>query len=518
MVRKLKDYDPEIQYSIYKPLKKRCLGFNDLVHVSGVNQGTVNEYLAHAKDAGEIAKGRGRRGEYHLTPKGHDKLERIRIERKNVGQKQRKWYDGDVDSIDQLWNMKELVDPLMFGTVEKEMPLPLPAYAALYGSVELDCLRETAESSVLNRRAIEDQWDATLGAVWSWIDHAVYGSKFPPNKPKKLGSKTLHSEARQFLTAEWTRQIVKRVMRVNLFHLLDLHRAYHNAKLSEEPPPLSLENILGFDITLTVSYNGSKLRTPPESTLRALLNRQNMQNRLVGWLLLEIAYEEGRNAPKAFQRYPSTSLYHSLYETIPLLEKAGVLRSEDVDRIRQGGIVRVAFRRLEEASALAFKDEQTRQVDKEMWIKIVERYIEHCPQCGTRFGPNDRCTICETPRADLRGHQTRGESTYLMVPSKHEPLAVMEQMGNRGLFYTMERTGQGWRIDRTGEAVDCDKRGKPHLFTWLRNDGIAYPMQLGECMERLWAISEGKKKVWVQRKLDRIAHWVSETEKARPHF
>ena len=183
--------------------------------------------------------------------------------------------------------------------------------------------------------------------------------------------------------------------------LLELHHDHDRNKVGEGPPQLDLESILGFDITFTVSYDGSKLRAAEHLPLGRFANREKMRRRMtcrmVGWLLLEIAYDEGCDAPEAFNT-KSMSSVRSMYETIPLLERARLLCDEDVDKIRQGGIVEVAFRYLREAGALAFKDVPTKQADQDLWIKLIECYVERCPQCHWRFGADDRCSICETPR------------------------------------------------------------------------------------------------------------------------
>jgi hypothetical protein len=222
------------------------------------------------------------------------------------------------------------------------------------------------------------------------------------------------------LTAEWGRQIVKQAIRINIMRLLDLHRAYDNEKAGKDAPPLTLENMMGFDITFTVSYEGSRLRNFGDQPIRQLLSREQMKDRVVGWLLLEIAYEEGCDAPEAFHM-KSQSPYHSLYETIPLLEKARLLSPQDVDRIRLGGIVEVAFRYLQKARALALKDLPA----PEMWIHVIEGYVERCPRCHMRFGRQERCSICKTPRR------------------RHNPML-------KGSKLTWKEPFRSWRVERSG--------------------------------------------------------------------
>jgi len=406
LVRKHKNYDPVITARIYGILEKRSSRYSDLILrcEKKLSSQSLYEYLAHGKEVGEVAKEEGKRGKYYLTSKGYVRLQQIKVEQKM--HKHRKWYDGYVDTIDKPWEKEELVDPAIFGTAMTEMPLPLPAYAALSGSVDLDHLREDAESLVLRRRAIRDPYNTEydplgVGLFASFIDAVAFGSHFPPPLPKKLGSKELYREARQLATAGWARQVVKQAIRINMMHLLELHHDHDRNNVGEDPPTLNLESILGFDITFTVSYDGSKLRAAENLSFGQFANREEMRRRMacrmVGWLLLEVAHDEGCDAPEAFNT-KSMSAVRSMYETVPLLKEAGLLCDEDVDKIRQGGIVEIAFRYLREAGALAFNDVPARQTDQDLWIKLIECYVERCPQCHWRFGANDRCMICETPR------------------------------------------------------------------------------------------------------------------------
>jgi hypothetical protein len=92
-----------------------------------------------------------------------------------------------------------------------------------------------------------------------------------------------------------------------------------------------------------------------------------------------------------------------IYIGVAVVMLRGFVRSmypwiEDLDRIRQGGIIEVAFRYLRKAGALGFEDKHTRQRDQENWIKDIECSVERCPKCRGPFGPSDRCRICRTPR------------------------------------------------------------------------------------------------------------------------
>jgi hypothetical protein len=84
--------------------------------------------------------------------------------------------------------------------------------------------------------------------------------------------------------------------------------------------------------------------------------------------------------------------------------------------------------------------------------------------------------------------------------------------------YRIKRTEDGWTITHLIIGGPCDKGGRPFLFENLRHDSIHYPEGLDGWMEWLWeqASSKGLSKAEVQKALQNLADWVSQTEKSAP--
>ena len=84
--------------------------------------------------------------------------------------------------------------------------------------------------------------------------------------------------------------------------------------------------------------------------------------------------------------------------------------------------------------------------------------------------------------------------------------------------YKVKRTELGWIISNIAIGGPCDKGGRPFLYMNFRQDSIHYPEGLDGWMEWLWkqAAEEGLTQPQVQAALQRLADWVSNTEKSRP--
>jgi hypothetical protein len=285
----------------------------------------------------------------------------------------------------------------------------------LFGSDELDRLREIAEYTVVRDRLAQTH---DLHVAMMLAQEPTVRS----SESKRIGPKKLHREAGRELTAEWARRIIKSAVRANILRLLDLHRAYDNGEVRTPPPALTLENILGFDLTFTVSYDGRRLLKSKDPFAR-LVERKQMEDRLVGWLLLNIANEEGCDAPQPIGGESRIrGLYYAL---IPHLESSGLLTHDDVERIRRGAIVKVAFEHLKDAKALKlFRDdplnrdlvselsknargrkylESIDQKELRGVTREIEHRVERCRKCGTPLiaalvTADGRCRACKTPR------------------------------------------------------------------------------------------------------------------------
>jgi integron cassette protein len=85
--------------------------------------------------------------------------------------------------------------------------------------------------------------------------------------------------------------------------------------------------------------------------------------------------------------------------------------------------------------------------------------------------------------------------------------------------YRVKRTTTGWHISHISIGGSCDKSGRPFLFENLRHDSIDYPSTLGDRMEWLWEKTQdlGLSAEAVQQELNKLADWVSKTEKSSPN-
>lgn len=83
--------------------------------------------------------------------------------------------------------------------------------------------------------------------------------------------------------------------------------------------------------------------------------------------------------------------------------------------------------------------------------------------------------------------------------------------------YAVERTADGWRIERSSGG-ECDKKGEPYLSRNLDHDSINYPADLGEYMEWLWEQTEEQNmsEKEIQKALDALGEWISVVERNSP--
>lgn len=280
----LKNYDEDIKTSVYEQLKTQKLRFTKLVEASRRNKVTLSEYLTHGQELGEIAKD-PRTREYFLTEKGEDELDRLEGQR--VEKESPIRYSGQVDSLNELssydFDSYQIDGLVAFG----ELPLPIPVTTAIYGSEELAFL--------FNRGK----------------DHLLYHDGVSPRQLHKAMLKgPSYSLVKQFV---WM-HILER-----LWGLAQWHGEYRANSKYEKPPPFTLESIIGFDLSLTVRYEGKKLAKSQDMNEIRLTSR-----RFVGALLLRIGcgLTEGLS-------------HTSTYEVITLLEEGGLLDGKDAAKVRR---------------------------------------------------------------------------------------------------------------------------------------------------------------------------------------
>ncbi len=95
---------------------------------------------------------------------------------------------------------------------------------------------------------------------------------------------------------------------------------------------------------------------------------------------------------------------------------------------------------------------------------------------------------------------------------------VFSNRWGRDDTYKVKRTKDGWDITHLAIGGPCDKGGQPSLFRNLQQDSIQFPAKLDGWMEWLWnqAAEQGLSDVQVQAALQKLADWVSQTEKSAP--
>ena len=76
--------------------------------------------------------------------------------------------------------------------------------------------------------------------------------------------------------------------------------------------------------------------------------------------------------------------------------------------------------------------------------------------------------------------------------------------------YRLDISDDGWEIRHIGINGTSDKRGNPHLYANLDQDGIIYPSGLGIEMELLFEHARDSTLADedIQARLDRLAKWV----------
>jgi hypothetical protein len=80
------------------------------------------------------------------------------------------------------------------------------------------------------------------------------------------------------------------------------------------------------------------------------------------------------------------------------------------------------------------------------------------------------------------------------------------------------RTFDGWTVIYPAGGGRCDTAGQPHLFNILRYEGIQFPENVGTFIKSIWdeAFSSGLCASGVQRRLQKVAMWISNTERNTP--
>lgn len=87
--------------------------------------------------------------------------------------------------------------------------------------------------------------------------------------------------------------------------------------------------------------------------------------------------------------------------------------------------------------------------------------------------------------------------------------------------YRLDIHADGWVVDHIAIDGECDKQGKPYLFSNLDHDAITYPSGLGHEMELLFEHARDKSLTdeEIQKRLDQLAQWVNSVNAGpKPQF
>ena len=305
MARNLKNYSEEIKLGIYKKLNERKLRFDDLHEATHRNRVTLSEYLTHSQEIQEVQRD-PKTKEYELTAKGKAELDRLLLEK---------------EMEDAPFHYKEIIHPeseIGFQPPMKaserrrelfyNLPLPMGLQVNFYGSERLAFLSEGEEELFrdfkipekdIPRAFVSDQlreyaedilWKFISRRLWmllEWHEHYTHNIK-PPNE--------------------------------------DSNKIYRSTELRDfgrkKPPPLTLENILGFDLSVTFRFPGKLLDPPKEGlpTKTWIESKRKIEKLLVGALLLRIA---------------SGNTMDCEFGVFEHFEKAGLIKKEDADTIEK---------------------------------------------------------------------------------------------------------------------------------------------------------------------------------------
>ena len=97
-------------------------------------------------------------------------------------------------------------------------------------------------------------------------------------------------------------------------------------------------------------------------------------------------------------------------------------------------------------------------------------------------------------------------------------LAVRTRRWGHPDQYRLTRIKSGWRLaGPPWSSGDCDKGGRPFLFTSLDHDAVDYPANLAEWLDWLWhQAAGGLTEAEVQKGFDTLGHWLQLVETSKP--
>lgn len=307
---RLKRPSRETKRRIYEELSGGGLRERELQRVTGLSRPTLEVYLTKGAEDGEIKRDPRTRG-HSLTPAGWAKLDRLRTEQgleeadchypAEIGHG-RTWGDS------RLWPRRWPRPNLFYRSADDgELPLPVKVYVAVYASKEL-----------------RDWFLAYQSDAMAAVEMDLAGAKELPR-----------------LVLEDPRVIEPGLVERFIWAMIEQRMDLLAAKLKDQDPgeraPLfTLENILGFDLSLTVRYDGVKMfpklvrKRGDGSSLETGVGkeeRKRIARRLAGAILLNIAC--------GFMplNYPLDWLVKNPAALIAELEKGGLIDRDDATTV-----------------------------------------------------------------------------------------------------------------------------------------------------------------------------------------
>jgi DNA-binding PadR family transcriptional regulator len=267
----LKRPNGEIKHDLYEVLSRGACRERDIQRVTGRSRPTLEVYLTKGAEDGEIKKD-PRTREYSLTPAGWAELDRLRTAR---GLEQAPChYPAELDhrltwGDPSQWLGRE-PDPSLFysSAFYSQLPLPVKVYAAVYASKELQAWFLNYQSDAI-----------------ATVEMGLAGARDVPRLVLENPMVIEPGAVEQFV---WN-MIGQR---------MDLLAAeLENQNPRERAPLFTLENILGFDTSLTLRYDGAKMfprfvKKRDGSSLKTGVGkneRKSIARRLAGAILLTIA-------------------------------------------------------------------------------------------------------------------------------------------------------------------------------------------------------------------------------------
>jgi hypothetical protein len=268
----LKRPNREVKRELYEELSRGGLRERELQRVTGRSRPTLEVYLTKGAEDGEIKKDLRTR-EYSLTAAGRAELDKLRTAQ---GLEQADChYPAEIGhrltwGNPRLWPRRGPRPNLFYRSAyHSELPLPVKVYAAVYASKELRDWFLTYQSDAM-----------------AAVEMGLAGAKELPR---------LVLEDPRVIEPGLVERFVWAMIEQRMYLLAG---KLENQYSGQRVPLFTLENILGFDLSLTVRYDGAKIfpklvrKKGDGSSLKIGVGkdeRERIARRLVGAIMLTIA-------------------------------------------------------------------------------------------------------------------------------------------------------------------------------------------------------------------------------------